>query len=83
MSLTPLNSGAFSFRPGAPCLDDVVDVDHGDALRAARCGEVGHVGDDVLLLRVTGRAGLREGAALDDHVVLHVLDDQGSAAGIE
>ena len=38
-SLTPWKSGAFCFRPGAPGLDDVPDVDHRDARRAAGRGE--------------------------------------------
>ena len=83
VSLTPLKSGALSFRPGRTRLDDVADVEHGDALRPARSREVGDVRDDVLLLRVRGRARLGEGAALDDHVVLQILDDQRAAARIE
>ena len=40
-----------------------------------------HVRDHVLLLRVLGRAGVGERPAVDDHVVLQVLDDSAQRAG--
>src|SRR4029453_15389260 len=66
-----------------PRPDDVVDVDHRNALAAARLRERLHVLDDVLLLRMLRGAGLRERAALDHHVVLQVLDDQPAAGRIQ
>ena len=39
--------------------------------------------DDVLLLRVLRRSRLGERAALDDHVVLHVLDEQRGALRVQ
>ena len=83
VSFTPANSGALTFKPGAPVLDDVPDVDHGDALAPARLRERLHVLDDVLLLRVLRSAGLRERAAVDHHVVLQVLDDQHAARRVQ
>ncbi len=64
-------------------LDDVVHVDHRDAFRPARRGQRLHVLDDILLLRVTGRAGVGEGAAVHDHVVLEVLDDEDTALRVQ
>ena len=64
-------------------LDDVVHVDDGNALRPGRLRKRLDVLDDVLLLRVLRRPGLGERAALDDDVVLQVLDDQRTAARVE
>ena len=53
---------------------------------AAACGrgERLHVLHHVLrLVACAGRAGISEGAAFRDHVVLQVLDDEGAAGGIE
>ena len=76
-SLTPWKSGAFCFRPGAPGSTMYHTWITGTPALAARGGEALHVLDDVLRGGVRRRAGVGEGAALDDHVVLQVLDHQG------
>ena len=78
-ALDALEERRVELQPRRALLDDVPDVDHGDPLAAAEGGEVLDVLDDVLLLRVLRGAGLGEGAAVDDHVVLEVLDDQRAA----
>ena len=57
-------------------VDAIVD-DERHAGLAARGGEALDVLDDVLAGCVCGRARVGKGAALDDHVVLEVLDHQG------
>jgi citrate/tricarballylate utilization protein len=68
---------------GRAGVDEVVDMDHRHAKRAAAVGEAADVGDGPLLGAVLGRARGRKGAALHHHVVLHVLDDQRRAGGIQ
>ena len=70
-------------QAGGARLDDVPDVDHRGARLAEGVRQPGDVRDHVLRRRVRGRAGVGERAALDDHVVLEILDDQGGRPGVE
>jgi hypothetical protein len=81
--LDALEERRVQLQAGRTRLDDVVHVDHRDPRRAGRCSEVLDVLDDVLLLRVLGRAAVGEGPAFDDHVVLEILDDQDALARID
>jgi hypothetical protein len=63
-------------QPWGTLLDDVPDVDYGDAGFPARIGEPLAVCDGVLILCVLRRPGFLPRAAFHHHVVLHVQDDQ-------
>jgi hypothetical protein len=82
-SLYALEERRVQLQPRCTLLDDVPHVDHRHACPAARGGELLDVLDHVLLLRVPRRAGLREGSAVDHHVVLKILDDEHRRLGVE
>ena len=70
-------------QSGRPFLDDVVNVDDRHAGLARGLGEGLHVLRHVLRLGVRRRARIGEGAALRDHVVLQVLDDERAARRVQ
>ena len=67
--------GGIELQPRGPRLDDVPDVDHRSPRRAEDLGQRLDVAHHVLGRGVGWGARVGEGAALDDQVVLHVLDD--------
>ena len=58
-------------------------MDDDDAARARRLRQAADIVDDALLAGMAGRAGVGEGAAVHDHVVLQILDDHRAALRIE
>jgi len=58
-------------------------MNHRDACLAARRREARDVRDHVLARGVRRSARVRERAALDDYIVLQVLDDERSALRVD
>ena len=52
-------------------------MEDGDVERASLFRKSRDIGHRILALRMRWRAGARECASFADHVILHVLDDQG------
>ena len=80
---TPSNSGAFCFSPGAPSSTMYQTWITGTPALRHAAASARTFATTFWLGRVRGRAGVGERAALDDHVVLQVLDDQGRALRVD
>ena len=68
---------------GRAGLDQHPDMQHHDAAPARHLGQPRGIGDDVLGPGMVGRAGGGKGAAVDDDVVLQVLQDQGGTRRVD
>ena len=82
-SATPSKSGALSVSPCAPAGALNQTWITGTPSRLAMRRQPLDVLDRVLLAAMLWRTGGRKGAALHDDVVLHVLDDERAARGVE